>query len=1147
LTQPSTQGPAPDDENRLNERDAEIHRVLAAEDPDLAGLFLFLLRAMAEVERPGGVHMLGHAGRELSLGVLRYLAADSRPLAEGDENSDRKNEKHRITIGRALRLPPNHPSVTAWLQAHNQLVSFAHYTKARSTQAASQRDALAAANALIALLWSRTGPFFGTKEDIERLLAIEIPTESDIAALHTALSRPAVRWDFFRRLEHPGWVAPLLNAGFFNQPPDLLPLDEDGQQRWEGWSEGEYLRRMADKVPADVRDALATIPETLRNPYVWDGAAEAAKAMPPSIAVTLVPLFRKALANSLPWMLQETLGELAVKLAEAGQSDSFGLARDVLRVVEGKPSIVSMVEGTDRKDAALFGLDDYEAEQLIPKLAAALRLVDADKALKFFIHRLDEALRIEWGEPSQEPTWDPSQHWCPDLSEPHDHHGFKEHLAVTIAQLSSEAAAKSPEDAKRILELLVKQPWRVYRRMRLYVLAQAGKNASEELSSVVRDTELVQEEYPPAEYLRLLAQQFDNASAESRSAVIDAIISGPGTDDEIRRLLTDERGVPDDEGIRKYRVRWQRKRLRRFGNTIPRELTDLATRLDADTSVPKPSGDELELEDKGSTGGFAWTGGPQSPLTSDELDALSPEGLLAYLRDYKPTRERFGAPTPVGLASAIASRIRKDPSFGAAFVRLLPAGDVERTYVRGALEGFVGAAEDSRDIPWREVLPFVEWVAHQSGGDELQRASDFDYADANWRWAQREAAKLISFGATKDLAGASDADALWKAAEALLAADATWSELKELPETMDGALMAALNSIAGESVEAFLDVALWNYRRSQPAKTEADGESSDVPVIPMAFPIDRLRAGVETILARQGSSANAGRVRLGQYLPQLLLLDREWILERAPVLFAGGFAPPLTNPVWGGYITTQRLYNSVFNDLKTWYLEAAKALPADEASILSEKQKDTTWSTTRHLALHCLLAVLRDLATPTDTGGVVSTVFERASIADRSHAYWEMFSGWKGPVGSIPAPMVNRLLEFWSWRLDVLATRGPEERKAEAGALGWLALVNALPEERVLSLLSRTAEQADGLFPMEHSMWERLGVLVDIDVEVTIDIVARIVRAELSGKYPHFNISDVGPVLAAALESDNPAAHQKAKDLVNLLGDRGFTEFGTLL
>lgn len=166
--------------------------------------------------------MLGHAGRELSLGVLRYLADDGRPLAEDDENSVKKDEKHRITIARALRLRPNHPSVTVWLKAHNQLVSLAHYTKARSTQAASQRDALAAANALIALLWSRTGPFFGAKEDIERLLAVEIPTENDIAALHTALTRPAIRWDFFRRLENPGRVGqPSANFDVIT-PVDML-------------------------------------------------------------------------------------------------------------------------------------------------------------------------------------------------------------------------------------------------------------------------------------------------------------------------------------------------------------------------------------------------------------------------------------------------------------------------------------------------------------------------------------------------------------------------------------------------------------------------------------------------------------------------------------------------------------------------------------------------------------------------------------------------------------------------------------------------------------------------------------------------------------------------------------------------------------
>ena len=200
-----------------------------------------------------------------------------------------------------------------------KLTSYAHYNKGRSAEPSSRKGALDAGNALLSLLWSRTGPFFGAKADVERLLTIEAPAKGDIDALRAALSRPAVRWDFFRRLENPKWITLLLHAGFFKNPPDILPPDEDGRQKWEGWAEGEYLRRMASAAPAEVRDALIAIPVTLRNPYVWDGAAEAAKAMPADIAVTLVSNFRKALSTSLPWMIQETLCELAIKLAEAGK------------------------------------------------------------------------------------------------------------------------------------------------------------------------------------------------------------------------------------------------------------------------------------------------------------------------------------------------------------------------------------------------------------------------------------------------------------------------------------------------------------------------------------------------------------------------------------------------------------------------------------------------------------------------------------------------------------------------------------------------------------------------------------------------------------------------------------------------------------
>ena len=1131
-------GPPFGEADQLSKRDAEIHRVLGLEDPALAGLFWFLLRAIAEVERAGGVHMLGHAGRELSLGVLHYLANEGRALTDDEQETANEKEQFRLTIARALRLQPGHPSVTGWFKAHNRLVKCAHYTRGKSANEASRTKALAAANALTAYLWSRTGPFFGAKEDVERLLAVEIPKSSDIDALHTALTRPAVRWDFFRRLEQPGWVLPLLRAGFFKNPPDVLPPESDGKQKWEGWAEGEYLRRMADKAPKDVRDALKTIPKYLRNPYVWNSVALAAKALPAAIAVGLVPMFRGALQNTIPWMLQKSVGEIAVKLANAGHAEAFPLARDVLRVIEGKASVTGIVNGDGKKDSALYGLDAHEAEDLVPKLVQALAALDAEKALKFFMHRLDEALRIEWGDPAREPLW-ASPYWCPDLSQAAGHHGFKEHVATGIARLAVAASSAGSLETRRILKLLREQGWRIYKRVRLYVLAHSGHRVPVSVNSEIGKVQQVFDEYPSAEYLLLLVRQFENASPRARQTLADAIVGGPDSD-KIRLLLTEGDEPPSDEDVRKCKVRWQRKRLRRFGGRVPRELGELVAQIEADQSVPSPSAREIQLEDHGSSGGYGWSGGPTSPLTPEELNAQSPEELFAYVASFHPNRENFYSPTPAGLAVDIARRVREDPAFGAVFASFLPAPNVDRTYVRAVLQGFVGAAEENQAIDWPVVFALVERVSLRTGGRVANAPSDFSYADTNWKWTQQVAAKAVSLSASKNLLGEADAEMAWRAVEALLSSPATWDDGEDVPETMDAALSAALNTTAGECVVAFLEVVLWNYRKSE--EKQAAGLNSRV-----SLPMERLREGVRTVAAAQGSAGHAGRVRLGQYLPQLLLVDREWVLETAPTLFAGGFALPLTNPVWGGYITTQRFYNSVFNDLRIWYSEAAHSLPLPGAWILEEKQKDPTWSPTRHLSVHCLVAVLRGLTAPNEANGFVDTVFERSPVTDRSHAYWEIYRSWKGPAGSVPAVMVERMLAFWSWRLDVLATREAGERKAEAGALGWLVSVTVLPDDRVLSLLSRTTVQADGEFPMEHSMWTRLLALAEIDMLETLGMVEYIIRAVLRESYPHFTLSDVGPVLTVGLNSASAAAQQKAKDLINLLGDKGFTEFGALL
>lgn len=78
-------------------------------------------------------------------------------------------------------------------------------------------------------------------------------------------------------------------------------------------------------------------------------------------------------------------------------------------------------------------------------------------------------------------------------------------------------------------------------------------------------------------------------------------------------------------------------------------------------------------------------------------------------------------------------------------------------------------------------------------------------------------------------------------------------------------------------------------------------------------------------------------------------------------------------------------------------------------------------------------------------------------------------------------------------------------------------------------------------------MWERMERLAQLDVYTTFTALDRIVRAELNGPYPHPSVSDIGPALQLALRAESQVVRQRAIDLVNLLGDSGFTEFGLLL
>lgn len=65
---------------------------------------------------------------------------------------------------------------------------------------------------------------------------------------------------FFMDLDNPAWVLPLQKNGFFAKvPPPLEVPNNPGYFSMPLWHAGEYLKKVAEKVPDTVRDVALSL------------------------------------------------------------------------------------------------------------------------------------------------------------------------------------------------------------------------------------------------------------------------------------------------------------------------------------------------------------------------------------------------------------------------------------------------------------------------------------------------------------------------------------------------------------------------------------------------------------------------------------------------------------------------------------------------------------------------------------------------------------------------------------------------------------------------------------------------------------------------------------------------------------------------
>lgn len=1101
---------------RLSSRQQELWEELTSLDSELGGLYREGIALSRRVEKPGVGHLLAHVGRELTLGVLSALVEEGYQLSEKELEEIDEDESHRAKIAQCLGLRQSDPQVSQWLELHNFFTTAVHHRRSQKPP-----DPLALRvnfERLDRLLFGLVGPYFKTQAKLAEFLSIEEPTPEDLAKLREFLSRRQARRYFYQKLSSVAWLRLLAEAEVFNHPPELIE-GPNGALRTVPWPEGEFLARVAQEEAELVVEVLENLPTSIRNPAVWHVVAKVGLQVHPDLARRLVPPLLTGIGNITPVVFADELLILIPLLADAGHSEAFEIAKALLFVPNateiGEASPYSMrsdwlfprlrwLEFSGFSEGALRSLEKYDRERTLVLLLGKVREV-AGVFRKLGVSFL-------------------SRRWLegPHPSDPDD---FAGQLIASTIDVLSRFGASGRDEAHHAIELLRQYEEEVFKRLEYRLLAAAGQFLEEELDSFFSSSMAVEPGEWGREVALVLREQYRNASSFAQDIFRYALERGPDPESVTDWLRIRGAESPRSEDIDAERQRWQRKRLTWFRGEIPGELQALAETLGVWDK--KPTIEEQELAEVGhySTAGATW--GEPTPITSQDLTSQSVDQIVHLITTWEPDDRSFETGTLRGLESSLQEMAASDPP-KALDLWELAGQQIPFGFVRGLMDGLRDSLRgEAERFDWERSLQFVNDVVEVVTGTSDDRLSER-------RNLLRSAIDLLEQGVRADLIPPSLEESVWSALRIAVSDPLAWDEKEEDFESFRQVLGASLNRVAPRTIYAALQGGLWSFRLRESENVTGATNHLEKKLTPL----------LDETLERTGPSRIVVEAVIGRFLPYIQLITPAWFESHVSGLLEAGATDTIDHPAWGAYITGGRFYESTFQALRPWYVEAATVAATNDGTSEGE---DDQWSLARSLVDHVVIAVVRGVAAVGDLDGIVEKTFANVPVKHRSHAHWAMFRRWMDAKEPPPETFVENLLDLWKWRLDQLEqTEDPETVGEEVRGLSWYLRIPYLPASAVLNLGLRTATLSEGWLD-GHTDWGRLRALGNVEPDTAFAIAELLAVAQLSEPYPYIPVDEVMLFLETVLEQGNDETQKRARRLVHRLGEAGYDGFRELL
>jgi hypothetical protein len=658
--------------------------------------------------------------------------------------------------GRATWVPDE--SIGRWRRLSHDGSGYAHRVREIGHDLPAPGLVRRLIDELTAALLGVLAPWFVSIDEVDRMLALETPTESDARTLIQILTTPSQLYYFYSRADE-RWLGVMAKVDRgVTHPPDLVVVE--GGMQAPGWAQGHFLSRVAAAAP-DAVTAVALRVRPSSNYRVLDVIVDIALALPVENAVRLLPSLERGIgqATFLDFVAVD-VGKLVQRLSGEGHPG------------EGAELLVAMVRPLAVPDRRM----SWDLEQLLESVESVAGAGEClGTALYGLLKRTYPARRLRkcstmWlRNIDRKPRYGADAQWM---------------LANALYRFLLTAPISA---AVACIGTLLGEREAVPRRIALAAIADR-LDLLDVPDPLLLDAAAWDDEASTRyEFRRALGAMWPRASQAARTALLKYAADAVEAEAFVERAATAGSDRSPDE-IRRI---WRGRLLHRIAHDLPKAWL-------------KRYGPLPEIEDDRIPEMTAGWSRDESPIEASPLAELPVEETLALLDTWsEPDQHHIEGPTLAGLArkagEVIPARLAEFAEHTGAIARLRPA-------IVGAITSGIERAlrENKLEDPASAVAFVIEVVGQ----------IDTDHGSSWHRELLRDAAGCIEIGAHKELLGqAAMGPALRFLRDAFDRGPATdWRERGPSDDWDAG--MVALNTLRGEVATALAEILIEAGRRS---------------------------------------------------------------------------------------------------------------------------------------------------------------------------------------------------------------------------------------------------------------------------------------------------------------------------------------------